>query len=310
MIEWFLDLIGYEGTGHNLAELARRLDTTPESITSLSPAYREFELPKRSGGVRRIAAPEDELKQFQRRILRRLLARLRVHRAVTGFQRGQSFVTNARLHEGRAVVISLDIKDFFPSISARRVQRYFRAIGWNRKAARALNQIVTWQGRLPQGAPTSPRLSNLVNFRMDSRLARLAQSYDAIYTRYADDITISLNDEQRDVHELIAVAIAILQSEGYQPHFHKKFDVRRRHQRQEVTGLVVNDRVNLPRATRRWLRAVEHRAKSFAEAHDISSIRTADQARPMKKPTLTNEQLAGWRALRQMIVRQRENPDP
>jgi RNA-directed DNA polymerase len=306
MLDWLLKLFGLR-RGHNLAELARRLDLPIESIQGISPSYREFEIAKRSGGVRRIAAPVDELKNIQRRMLHRLFARLRVHDAATGFQRGKSFVTNACHHKGRAAVISLDIQNFFPSISARRVEYYFRAIGWSRKAARLIVKLVTWQGRLPQGAPTSPRISNLVNYRMDNRLAHLAASYNATYTRYADDITISVGGDQVDLHDLVRGAIAIVRSEGYKPHLRKKFDVRRRHQRQMVTGLVVNERVNLPRGTRRWLRAVEHRAKKWGEARDISALLTSDRQSAIKRPTLTAEQLQGWRSLQQMIERQRES---
>lgn len=232
--------------------------------------------------------------------------RLRVHSAATGFQRGKSFVTNARQHQTRAVVITLDIKDFFPSISERRIQRYFRAIGWNRKAAGILTKIVTWQGRLPQGAPTSPRLSNLVNYQMDTRLAEWARIRDFTYSRYADDITMSLDDEQCDIHGVIGFVIAVLRNHGYEPHLRKKFDVRRRHQRQEVTGLVVNCRADLPRTTRHWLRAVEHRARCLEEASDISSVLTSNRIRALKRPTLSKAQLDGWRALRQMIREQRE----
>src|SRR5690242_2801006 len=113
MFEWLLDLLGFEGRGHNLSELARRLDVSVESLTNITPIYTEFQIPKRSGGIRWLAAPASELKAIQRRILRRLLARLRVHEAVTGFRRGESFVTNARRHEARAVVVTIDIKDFF-----------------------------------------------------------------------------------------------------------------------------------------------------------------------------------------------------
>jgi RNA-directed DNA polymerase len=145
VFDWLLDLIGYPGRGHDVDELARRLGLSVESLSAATPSYSEFEIPKRSGGVRRIAAPSPDLKELQRRILRRLLSRLRVHLAATGFERGQSFVTNACRHEAKAIVLRFDIKDFFPSITAHRVRKYFRAIGWNRKAARFLVRFVTWQ---------------------------------------------------------------------------------------------------------------------------------------------------------------------
>ena len=139
---------------------------------------------------------------------------------------------------------------------------------------------------MPQGAPTSPRLSNLVNYRLDARLAGLAARFEATYSRYADDITFSLADDRKKVRGLIRMTARIVSDEGYALHRHKKLHVRRRHQQQRVTGLVVNDRVNLPRSTRRWLRAVEHH---------LATDRPA---------TLTSRQIEGWRSFQSMVARQ------
>lgn len=294
-------LFSFSGKGHDVAELARRLDITVDELSKLRPVYREFTIPKRSGGRRTLHAPIPKLKQLQRQILRRLLGRLKTHPAATGFERGESFVTNARRHCGKAVVLRMDIRDFFPSITARRVRDYFLAIGWNRSAAALLVKLCTWQGALPQGAPTSPRLSNLVNYRLDARLAGLAAHHGATYTRYADDLTFSFAEDDHDsVSRLRGVVRLILQEEGYRPH-PRKFQVRRVHQRQQVTGLVVNQQVHLPRSTRRWLRAVEHRAKHYrTPLTSTGSVPT----RPIKRPTLTPKELAGWQALQAMIARQ------
>jgi RNA-directed DNA polymerase len=197
----------------------------------------------------------------------------------------------------------MDVKDFFPSTRADRVHRYFRRIGWNRDAARLLTELCTHEGGLPQGAPTSPRLSNLVNFLLDAKLATLAgrirlrnprtgrrrrsDGLIGLYTRYADDITFSFPvDDPSAIRAVIHVTRIFLEREGYVLHLHKKLRIRRRHDRQEVTGLVVNVRVNLPRSIRRWLRAVEHRLAHGGRA------------------SLTPEQLAGWQALQAMIARQ------
>jgi retron-type reverse transcriptase len=198
MLSWIWKILGLGATGLDVQELARRLDRDQAKLREWKPVYREFTIPKRSGGKRRIHAPTPELKTLQRRILRRLLARLKTHPAATGFERGESFVTNARRHVGRAVVLRFDVQDFFPSTSARRVEKYFRAIGWNREAARLLSGLCTWEGALPQGAPTSPRLSNLLNYRLDARLSGLAARSEAIYTRYADDLTFSFREDRRD----------------------------------------------------------------------------------------------------------------
>jgi hypothetical protein len=148
--------------GLGLDELARRLGAKVEDIRSIRPAYHVFSVPKTSGGVRRIAAPVEPLKRTQRAILRRLLARLRAHPAATGFERSQSIVTNALRHEGKAVVVRMDLKDFFGTTSAAKVLAFFRSLGWGSEASDLLTDLTTHEGGLPQGAPTSPRLANLV----------------------------------------------------------------------------------------------------------------------------------------------------
>jgi len=195
------------------ADLARWLDL-PEAdlrewLGSRPPwtrgyDYRRFSVPKRRGATRQIDAPGDKLKDLQRRVLHRLLNPLGVADSATGFVQGRSIVDNARPHAGRPVVINLDLADFFPSITAQRVEAVWRALGWNDEAARILSAICTLEGRLPQGAPTSPALSNQVCRHLDARLERLAASVGGTYTRYADDVTISLpglRDQRRPARQ-------------------------------------------------------------------------------------------------------------
>lgn len=271
-----------------IEELARRLGTAPDALRNVRIAYREFVIPKRSGGTRPISAPDPELMQVQRLIHRRLLLRLKTHPAATGFQRNHSIVTNAAFHAGRAVVLSMDIKDFFGRTSSDRIRKYFRFAGWNKETANLLTDLCTYRGGLPQGAPTSPRLSNLVNCRLDARITALAERRGARYTRYADDLTFSFESDDSDaIHELIRAVKLVLQDEGYEIHHRRKLRIRRRHQRQFVTGLVVNEQPALPRTTRRKLRAIEHAAAQGREC------------------SLSKEQLNGWRALQHMIDVQR-----
>ena len=274
----------FGGGGFGVDELARRLGMAVDEIRSLEPAYRLIEIPKRSGGLRRIHEPEAKLKALQRRLLRRVLARLAAHPAAMGFERGLSIVTNALPHVRRAVVVRMDIEDFFASTKAGCISEYFRAIGWNKEASALLARLTTWENGLPAGAPTSPRLSNLVNYKLDARLLALATKLGSVYTRYADDMTFSFAEDRRDVIQgLIRCVKTILDEEGYVLHQKKKLRILRRHQRQTVTGVVVNERPALPHSTRRWLRAVEHRAATRGRA------------------SLTTRQLEGWRALRRMV---------
>jgi hypothetical protein len=280
-------VVGRSSGGLGVEELARRVGIELQDLRKVPVRYREFTIPKRNGGERRIYAPEEPLKAVQRRVLRGVLGRLRAHEAANGFEAGRSIVSNAARHVGKAVVVRMDVKEFFASTNKHRVIEYFKAIGWDDEAADLLVKLCTHKGGLPQGAPTSPRLSNLVNWRLDERLVRMAEAVapGSVYTRYADDITFSLEaDERAAVRSLIFWTRRIAKEEGgYQVHQRAKMRVIRRNDRQLVTGLVVNERVNLPRAKRRWLRAVRHHAKTGREA------------------TLTPEQLAGWDALESMV---------
>jgi retron-type reverse transcriptase len=293
------------GRGRSLEALARRLGVTVEDLRDGAPVYRELLLPKRRGGHRLVHAPDNATKALQRRILRRLLAGLKVHPAALGFRKGASIVDHARRHAGKATVLRLDVVDFFPSTKAARVERYFRAIGWDAEAAATLARWTTHDGGLPQGAPTSPALSNLVNHLLDVQLTTLARrtslrakDLDVAYSRYADDITFSLSREHpvRRTHKrgrgifvrgLVQRTERLLKAHGYTLHRGEKLKVRRAHQRQVVTGLVVNDEPALPREVRRRLRAIRHH---------VATDRPA---------TLTAEQLAGWTALEAMIERGR-----
>lgn len=278
------------GWGRSVEHLAGLLDRKPDELAQFEPAYVEAFIRKRRGGTRRLLVPDEPTKALQRALLHRAFAGLKSHPAAMGFEAGRSIVDNALPHVGRAVVIQMDVQDFFPTTSAQRVEAYFRRIGWNRQAAALLTRLTTHEGGLPQGAPTSPRLSNLVNYGIDERLARFAKRRKGYYTRYADDITFSFpKDYPKRVRGVIQMTKRILKAHGYTLHERQKLHIRRRHQRQIVTGLVVNERVNLPRRQRRRLRAAMHRHRTGGT------------------PTWTLQQLQGWAALLGMIDRRRHS---
>jgi GNAT superfamily N-acetyltransferase len=267
-----------------VGELVYYLEMFEPELRAVPIVYRRFTVPKRGGGVRTILAPDEPLRALQRRITRRLFARLDSHPAATGFERGRSAVEHAAIHAGKAVVVRMDVRDFFTNTRAERVDAFFRRLGWDAEATRLLVAWCTYDGSLPQGAPTSPRLSNLLNRRIDARLAALAAGMGATYTRYADDITFSFEtDDPISIHRAIRMTKRTLAEDGYELHERRKLHVRRQHQRQVVGGLVVNVHPSLPRARRRWLRAVDHRRRMG------------------RSVTLTNEQLAGWNAYRRMV---------
>jgi retron-type reverse transcriptase len=272
------------GWGRGPAEIARVLGMELQGLSDLVPGYKEVYIAKKRRGRRRLLIPDTTLKRIQRRLLHRLLRRLRAHPAAMGFEAGKSIVHNARVHVRQAVLIKMDVVDFFPSIKATSVEAYFRRVGWNAAAASLLTRLVTYEDSLPQGAPTSPRLSNLVHFAFDARMERFVRFRHGAYTRYADDISISFPlDYPRRIRGTIQYARRLAKYFGLRIHVRGKLRILRSHQQQRVTGLVVNQKAQLPRSKRRLLRAIEHHLRT-------------DRA-----TTLTEAQLKGWRALQEMI---------
>lgn len=242
--------------------------------------YRRFNLAKKTGGVRTISAPMPRLKRAQYWVLDNLLARVPVHAAAHGFLPGRSIVSNAAPHCGQDVVINLDLKDFFPSVHYPRIKGVFRGLGYGEGVASLLALLcsenacdelsvdgerffVGGKGHervLPQGAPTSPMLTNLLCRKLDRRLTGLAAKLGFVYTRYADDLTFSAaGDAAQHVGRLLRQVHHVLRDEGFTPHPDKQRAMRRG-ARQEVTGVVVNDQPSVSREERRKLRAALHRA--------------------------------------------------
>ncbi len=248
--------------------------------------YRRFTIPKKSGGERAIWAPLPKLKAAQRWILRAIVERLPVHGAAHGFLPGRSIFTNAKAHTGARIVLGMDLEDFFPTVTWRRVKGVFRTAGYREQVATLLamlcteapREVIEHDGRtyfaalgprcLPQGAPTSPALTNTLCLRLDRRLAGLARSQGWRYTRYADDLTFSLpmggrSPAKARVGTLIGSARRIVEDEGFAVNADKT-RVLRRGSQQKVTGLVVNGDgpPRVPRTLRRQLRAAIHNLES------------------------------------------------
>lgn len=237
--------------------------------------YVTFVIPKRNGRPRYIHAPKTRLKQIQRALLRLLVDNLPVSDRAHGFRKGRSIRTGAGPHVGKAIVLGMDLKDFFPSVTFGRVRGLLIACGYGYAVAttiavlltEALRQPVEIDGRIVhvpvgprhcvQGAPTSPGLCNAIALRMDRRLAGLASKYGWDYTRYADDLAFSGNgdDTCRTIRRLTT---HICRSEGFEIN-PEKTRVQRKGRLQTVTGVVVNDVAGLSRKERRQLRAAIHR---------------------------------------------------
>lgn len=272
---------------HNAADLAEVLGIELKALRWLTyhrrgatvVHYHRYEIAKKTGGVRCISAPKPALAFAQKRVLQEILRKLEPEPEAHGFVPGRSIVTNAAPHCGRKVVINVDLKDFFPSITFRRVKGLFHKIGYGEHVSTLLALLCTEPPRvparvdgkiyhvalgarvLPQGACTSPDITNALCRRLDRRLAGLARRHGFVYTRYADDLTFS-GEESRPVGRLLRSVRAIVESEGLTEH-PRKTHVMRRGERQEVTGLTVNDRPSVSRSELRRLRAILHNVARF-----------------------------------------------
>ncbi len=217
--------------------------------------YRRKVIRKRDGQLRMIEEPRPLMKRVQKTIARHLLPAVPLHSATHGFVPGKSIFTAASPHCGKRLVLSMDLENFFGSIDRKRTSALFRLCGYPAKVAFTLGCICTapandatdlpesdlWNvSRLPQGAPSSPSIANAIAYRLDQRLAGLAQSMGADYTRYADDLTFS--GEERfigAVSRVIPLVGAIAAEEGFAVNHRKTRRMFAGH-RQSVLGLTVN----------------------------------------------------------------------
>ncbi|MCI0681205.1 MAG: RNA-directed DNA polymerase [Gemmataceae bacterium] len=286
--------------------------------------YVRFTVPKKSGGTRTLSAPHRTLAQAQRWIFNNILKRLPVDESAHGFVAGRSILSNARPHAGRAVLVNLDLADFFPSVHFPRVHSVFARLGYSGAAATLLALLCTecprrevrYDGKtyfvatgprgLPQGACTSPALANQVARRLDRRLAGLAKKMNLAYTRYADDLTLSSAELINErIGYLMARVRHIAQDEGFTVN-EKKSRVLRKNAAQIVTGLVVNDKPTLRRKEIRRIRAILHRAAKegldrqnrTGHPHFVAQLRGKIALLNMVRPELAAEFSA---ALEQLV---------
>ncbi len=290
----------------NPGQLAKALELTLSQLRWLSYHrdaatrihYYRFTIPKRNGKKREIWAPHARLKKAQRWILHNIVERLPVHGSAHGFLAGRSIATNAAAHKNADIVVKVDLKDFFPTVTVSRVKGIFRKAGYREQVATLLAQICTEAPRevmerdgktyflslgprcLPQGAPTSPGLTNTLCLRLDRRLQGLAGKLGWRYTRYADDLTFSRpagSEGQPRIGALLGGVKRITADEGFEVH-PDKTRVARKGGRQQVTGLVINGdgKPRVPRKTRRQLRAAIHnlkQGKPLREGETVDHLR-------------------------------------
>ncbi|MCB0321109.1 MAG: TIR domain-containing protein [Bdellovibrionales bacterium] len=238
--------------------------------------YREFVIPKKRGGVRSISAPQKGLALAQTRFYELLLEKYKPKPFVKGYVKGESFLTNAKYHEKQKWILNIDIKDFYPSITFARVYGLFLSpyFGFNRRVSAILARITTYRNELPQGARTSPIIANIIASNLDKKLVSLAADLKLKYSRYADDITFSSSQRRipaglvkgwepsfgdREI-KLGAALLEAFNGAGFRVN-----DAKTRllfsYERQEVTGLVVNQQANVWRKDISRLRMIIHSAR-------------------------------------------------
>ena len=258
----FLELVGALGAQQipYLSAVMSIADRDAASGHKFERAYRQYRLPKKSGGSRVISVPHRHLKRIQRAVLDSLLRPLGAHECAHGFVPGRSIRGNASVHVGQLIVSNADVRNCFPSVKWPLVLGVFRRDLGHRLAPGAISLLVdicTSAGGLPIGAPTSPALLNRVLLRTDEVLQAAAQRLHCRYTRYADDLTFS---GDHGAVKLLGIAKRTLSQVGLEldP---KKTNIYRRGRRQIVTGLVVNNTVSVPRRLRRRIRAAVHKVE-------------------------------------------------
>ncbi|WP_439028766.1 reverse transcriptase family protein [Gordonia terrae] len=243
--------------------------------------YRTWQRPKRDG-VRLLEAPKPRMRETQRRLLRRLVEKIPAHRAARGFVPGSSAAAFAWPHTDRPVVLRVDLRHCFESITVARVRAVFRDAGYPAHIARILAELCTTttpvdelggigighaallrERHLPQGAPTSPHLANLVLRPLDRRIDGYARRHGLRYTRYGDDLALS--GDSMDADRALWTVLRIVEAENFTVH-DDKVRIMRRHQQQRLAGLVVNDRPQVARSDYDNLRALLHNARRHGAA--------------------------------------------
>lgn len=228
--------------------------------------YTRAEIPKKSGGMRELLIPAMSLRLIQRWILENILQNIPISEHATGFYKNRSIVDNATRHIGQECIINIDLKDFFPSIKVEQVFRIFYYYGYTIEVSYMLSRLCTYDGKLPQGSSASPYISNIVCLRLDKRLSGLANSYKAVYSRYADDITFSGN---YGISKITDIARNIICDEGFIVN-EKKVRIAYKHERQSVTGLIVsNNKVSVPKKYRKKLQQEIYYCKKYGVSNHL-----------------------------------------
>lgn len=217
--------------------------------------YYNFEIPKRSGGTRQISAPYPVLLNAQRWIYNNILIHIKINDHAKGFIKSTSIVDNAKVHLNYNYILKMDIEDFFPSIKKNRVMSIFRNLGYTKKISYYLSTLCCLDECLPQGAVTSPCISNIIAKRMDARINGLSKRFNLNYSRYADDFTLSGNYLPPKIIEYIS---SIANHEGFLIN-KKKTNLIGPGKQKIITGISISSgTLKIPKKKKREIRQCIH----------------------------------------------------
>ena len=236
--------------------------------------YKRFTIPKRSGGLRTISAPMPRLKAAQHWILHNILDKIAVHESAQGCVTGRSIKTNAEKHLAKDLLVNQDLKNFFPSITYKRIRGVFASFGYSKQVATIMAMLCSepkikevevyskeyfaqyGERFLPQGSPCSPALTNILCRNLDKRLFGLAKKYDFTYTRYVDDLSFSASGQAKEsLNKILLYSRKVIEAEGLELN-PEKLRVMRKGRRQHVTGVLVNEKPNVDKKTLKRFRAL------------------------------------------------------
>lgn len=267
--------------------ILRHRSTIDEILNDKSSYYRSFNVLKKSKGFRKINQPLNLLFEIHE-ILRNKISNLnRNHQLAHGFINGRGIVSNASRHINKDVVLNLDLKDFFDTISKNRIYSNFDNEFQNKELLGIFADIVTYENRLPQGSPCSPAISNIVCYSLDSKLSDYSILNGLTYSRYADDLTFSFGNTYK-IQQYIFEIIDIIQSEGFIINA-RKIRYYRNNKRQIVTGLVVNEKLNVKRELIKNVRAILYNweNKGYEYCTNVFNQKFTDKSK-------FTETLEGW----------------
>jgi RNA-directed DNA polymerase len=231
--------------------------------------YREFKIKKKNGKTRIIKEPLPSLKEIQHWILENILNKIPVSNFSKAYIKNKSIKDNARFHQGQKKVLALDIEDFFPSITFNSVEKIFLSLGYSNLIGNLMAKLCTLEGKLPQGAPTSPYISNIFLKKFDLIISEYCKSKKIRFTRYADDLTFSGDFDEKEIIDFVKQELSKLNLNINED----KSKVMLQNERQVVTGVVVNDKMRVARERRKELRQAVYYIEKFGLDSHLEKIK-------------------------------------